>query len=133
MSQYEGDDSYVGAGDAVCSDGGSPGSPVCLLCLPWKTGIRQAVRRVVPALCRPVTYFIGYCAISTSRSRDDVGDGGHGRTSSQALAEDLYESTFASEESQASVPYHERTAMILRDAVKKLQKKGAVPLERWVY
>jgi CHAT domain len=47
----------------------------------------------------------------------------------QRLVEDFYMSTFSSEESR--VQYYERTAMALRDAVKKLRKKG-VPLGRWV-
>jgi hypothetical protein len=51
---------------------------------------------------------------------------GHG------LVEDFYKSTFSNEESQESVPFHERTASALRDAVKKLRRKKGVTLERWV-
>jgi CHAT domain-containing protein len=53
---------------------------------------------------------------------------GHG------LVEDFYKSTFSGsdEEPRASVPYFERTALALRDAVKKLRRKKGVPLERWV-
>jgi CHAT domain-containing protein len=51
---------------------------------------------------------------------------GHG------LVEDFYKSTFSNEESQASMPFHERTAGALRDAVKKLRRKKGVTLERWV-
>ena len=50
----------------------------------------------------------------------------------QGLVEDFYKSTFACEESGASVAYYERTARALRDAVKKLRRKRGVPLERWV-
>jgi CHAT domain-containing protein len=50
----------------------------------------------------------------------------------KGLVEDFYKSTFSEEESQASVPFHERTARALRDAVKKLRRKKGVSLERWV-
>jgi CHAT domain-containing protein len=50
----------------------------------------------------------------------------------KGLVEDFYKSTFSEDESQASVPFHERTAKALRDAVKKLRRKKGVPLERWV-
>jgi CHAT domain-containing protein len=51
---------------------------------------------------------------------------GHG------LVEDFYKSTFSREESRASVPFYERTARALRDAVKKLRGKEGIMLERWV-
>ena len=51
---------------------------------------------------------------------------GHG------LVEDFYMSTFSKEGSGASVPFYERTARALRDAVKKLRRKEGVTLERWV-
>ena len=50
----------------------------------------------------------------------------------EGLVEDFYKSTFSCEESGESVPYYERTARALRDAVKKLRRKKGVPLERWV-
>jgi len=42
----------------------------------------------------------------------------------------FYESVFSYE--TQDVPYHERTAEALRDAVKKLRRKGGMTLERWV-
>ena len=42
----------------------------------------------------------------------------------------FYESVFSHE--TQDVPYHERTAEALRDAVKKLRRKGGMTLERWV-
>jgi CHAT domain-containing protein len=51
---------------------------------------------------------------------------GHG------LVENFYKSTFSKEESWTSVPYHQRTARALRDAVKKLCRRKGVPLQRWV-
>jgi CHAT domain-containing protein len=50
----------------------------------------------------------------------------------QDLIEDFYKSTFSCKEAQESIPYHERTAKALRDAVKKLRRKKGVSLERWV-
>ncbi|KAH9970377.1 CHAT domain-containing protein [Lactifluus volemus] len=47
----------------------------------------------------------------------------------QDLAEDFYKSILSSDE--PGVPYYERSARALRDAVKKLRSKK-VPLERWV-
>ncbi|KAH9970416.1 CHAT domain-containing protein [Lactifluus volemus] len=47
----------------------------------------------------------------------------------QYLAEDFYKSILSSDE--PGVPYYERSARALRDAVKKLRSKK-VPLERWV-
>jgi len=54
-----------------------------------------------------------------------VDEDGHG------LVKDFYKSTFSSKGHSSSGPYYERTARALRDAVKKLRRKG-VPLERWV-
>jgi CHAT domain-containing protein len=50
----------------------------------------------------------------------------------QSLVEDFYKSTFSCDGQGSSVPYHERTAQALRDAVKKLRCKEGVSLERWV-
>ena len=50
----------------------------------------------------------------------------------EGLVEDFYKATFSCEESGTRVPYYERTARALRDAVKKLRRKKGVPLERWV-
>ena len=47
----------------------------------------------------------------------------------QFLVEDFYKSMLSSDE--PGVPYYERSAQALRDAVKNLRRKG-VPLERWV-
>jgi hypothetical protein len=47
----------------------------------------------------------------------------------QYLAEDFYKSILSSDE--PGVPYYERSARALRDAVKNLRSKK-VPLERWV-
>jgi len=46
------------------------------------------------------------------------------------LTKYFYESVFSYE--TQDVPYHERTAEALRDAVKKLRRKGGMTLERWV-
>jgi len=46
------------------------------------------------------------------------------------LTELFYTSMFSSGE--AEVPYHERSAKALRDAVRSLRKKKGVPLEQWV-
>ncbi len=46
------------------------------------------------------------------------------------LARSFYESVF-SDETQGAC-YYERTAEALRDAVKKLRRKGGITLERWV-
>ena len=48
----------------------------------------------------------------------------------QDLVGDFYESILSSEE--PGVPYYERSALALRDAVKKLRSKNGVLLERWV-
>ena len=48
------------------------------------------------------------------------------------LVEDFYRSTFMGKGHSSSVPYYERTAKALRDAVRKLRRKEGVPLERWV-
>jgi hypothetical protein len=46
------------------------------------------------------------------------------------LAKNFYKSLFASQE--AGVPYHERSAGALRDAIQKLRGKRGITLERWV-
>jgi CHAT domain-containing protein len=46
------------------------------------------------------------------------------------LARSFYESVFSDETQGAR--YYERTAEALRDAVKKLRRKGGITLERWV-
>jgi hypothetical protein len=42
----------------------------------------------------------------------------------------FYKSMFSSGERE--VPYHERSARALRDAVRSLRKKKRLPLEQWV-
>ena len=51
-------------------------------------------------------------------------------TDGRDLAKNFYRSLFSGEES--SVPYYERSAGALRDAVKKLRCKRGITLERWV-
>jgi len=46
------------------------------------------------------------------------------------LAELFYKSMFSAE--QPDVPYYERSARALRDAVRALRKKKKLPLEQWV-
>ena len=46
------------------------------------------------------------------------------------LAKNFYKSLFSSQNS--SVPYYERSAGALRDAVQQLRRKRGVKLERWV-
>jgi len=46
------------------------------------------------------------------------------------LATHFYKSMFSSDE--AGVPYHERSARSLRDAVRGIRKKKRLPLEQWV-
>jgi len=46
------------------------------------------------------------------------------------LAKHFYNSMFSSDE--AGVPYHERSARALRDAVRSIRKKKRLPLEQWV-
>jgi CHAT domain-containing protein len=48
----------------------------------------------------------------------------------QALAKNFYESLFS--ERWKNVPYYERTAEALRDAVQELRRKKRVTTERWV-
>ena len=48
----------------------------------------------------------------------------------QFLAKNFYESLFS--ERWKDVPYYERTAEALRDAVKELRRKKRVTMERWV-
>ncbi|KAH9977232.1 CHAT domain-containing protein [Lactifluus volemus] len=51
-------------------------------------------------------------------------------TDGPVLTKHFYESMFSSEE--PGVPYYERSAKALRDAVQKLRKSKELPLERWV-
>ena len=51
-------------------------------------------------------------------------------TDGRDLAKNLYRSLFSSQDS--SVPYHERSAGALRDAVQKLRCKRGITQERWV-
>ena len=46
------------------------------------------------------------------------------------LAEHFYKSMFSAD--QAGVPYYERSARALRDAVRALRKEKSLPLEQWV-
>ena len=46
------------------------------------------------------------------------------------LAEHFYKSMFSAD--QGGVPYYERSARALRDAVRALRKKKSLPLEQWV-
>ena len=46
------------------------------------------------------------------------------------LTELFYTSMFSS--GGPEVPYHERSARALRDAVRSLRKKKGLPLEQWV-
>jgi CHAT domain-containing protein len=48
------------------------------------------------------------------------------------LSMHFYKAIFADKADQNGVPYHERSARALQVAVKKLRKKGAMTLERWV-
>ena len=48
------------------------------------------------------------------------------------LAKHFYKSMFPRREQGEPVPYYTRSAGALRDAVKKLRKKGGITLERWV-
>jgi CHAT domain-containing protein len=48
----------------------------------------------------------------------------------EGLAELFYKSMFSSDE--PGVPYHERSARALRDAVQSLRRKKRLPLEQWV-
>ncbi|KAI9452962.1 CHAT domain-containing protein [Lactarius psammicola] len=48
------------------------------------------------------------------------------------LAKHFYKSMFPRREQGEPVPYYKRSAGALRDAVKKLQKKRGITLERWV-
>ena len=51
-------------------------------------------------------------------------------TDGRDLAKSLYNSLFSSRE--AGGPYYERSARALRDATRKLRRKGGIKLERWV-
>jgi CHAT domain-containing protein len=48
------------------------------------------------------------------------------------LSKHFYKAIFADKADQNGVPYHERSARALQIAVKKLQKKRGMTLERWV-
>ncbi|KAH9957612.1 hypothetical protein BC827DRAFT_1224793 [Russula dissimulans] len=48
----------------------------------------------------------------------------------QFLAKESYGSVFS--DGREGVPYYERTAEALRDAVKELQRKKRASMERWV-
>ncbi|KAN0131162.1 CHAT domain containing protein [Lactarius tabidus] len=48
------------------------------------------------------------------------------------LSKHFYKAIFADKTDQSAVPYHERSALALHTAVKKLQKKRGITLERWV-
>ncbi|KAH8991562.1 CHAT domain-containing protein [Lactarius akahatsu] len=50
----------------------------------------------------------------------------------QVVAKHFYKSMFPRREQGDPVPYYKRSAVALRDAVKKLRKKRGVTLERWV-
>jgi CHAT domain-containing protein len=50
----------------------------------------------------------------------------------QVLAKHLYASLFSERWQCGNVPYYERTAEALRDAVKELRRRKKVTLERWV-
>jgi len=50
----------------------------------------------------------------------------------QVLAKHFYGSLFSERCECANVPYYERTAEALRDAVKELRRRKKVTLERWV-
>jgi len=50
----------------------------------------------------------------------------------EVLAKRFYESLFSERWQGGSVPYHERTAEALRDAVKGLRGRRKTTLERWV-
>ena len=52
-------------------------------------------------------------------------------TDGQDLAKSFYKSLFSSE-GDANLPYYERSAVALRDAIRKLREKRGVGLERWV-
>ena len=48
------------------------------------------------------------------------------------LSKHSYKAIFADKADQSGVPYHERSAQALQIAVKRLQKKRGMTLERWV-
>jgi len=62
--------------------------------------------------------------VGTMRAMADI-DG-------QVLAKHFYGSLFSERCECANVPYYERTAEALRDAVKELRRRKKVTLERWV-
>jgi CHAT domain-containing protein len=53
-------------------------------------------------------------------------------TDGQDLSKHFYKSVFSDSARQRGVPYYERSAKALRDAVKKLRRKRGITLERWV-
>ena len=53
-------------------------------------------------------------------------------TDGQDLSKHFYKSVFSDSSRRRGVPYYERSAKALRDAVKKLRRKRGITLERWV-
>ena len=53
-------------------------------------------------------------------------------TDGEDLSKHFYKAIFADKAKQNGVPYHERSALALQLAVKKLRKKRGMTLERWV-
>jgi len=48
------------------------------------------------------------------------------------LAKHFYKALFSNSIREQEIPYHERSAEALRDAVRRLQRKRRITLERWV-
>ncbi|KAF8271614.1 CHAT domain-containing protein, partial [Lactarius quietus] len=53
-------------------------------------------------------------------------------TDGQDLSKHFYKSVFLNRTCHRGVPYYERSAKALRDAVKKMRRKRGITLERWV-
>ena len=53
-------------------------------------------------------------------------------TDGKDLSKHFYKSVFSDSSRRRGVPYYERSAKALRDAVKKLRRKRGITLERWV-
>ena len=53
-------------------------------------------------------------------------------TDGEDLSKHFYKSVFSDSSRRRGVPYYERSAKALRDAVKKLRRKRGITLERWV-
>ncbi|KAF8265183.1 CHAT domain-containing protein [Lactarius quietus] len=53
-------------------------------------------------------------------------------TDGQDLSKHFYKSVFSNSTGHRGVPYYERSAKALRDAVKKVRRKRGITLERWV-